>query len=149
MLKYKETSLQIFVPNKKIDETIINELFEIIHRKVSEMFEENTFKSFHVNSTVASNIEIKGEFFSTYSINGFFPPHTTNSVLNLLKFVVINIGGKLALNHAFIDDLEIKWENFKTSNIVFKMLKANERIELDIEHQKKCFDEFCDIVQNI
>ena len=38
MLKYKETSLQIFVPNKKIDETIINELFEIIHRKVSEMF---------------------------------------------------------------------------------------------------------------
>lgn len=148
MLKYKETSLQIFIPNKNIDESVIEELFEITHGTVIKMLEGNTFKSFQINSTVASNIEIKGEFFSTYSISGFFPPHTVNSILNLLKFIIIHVGGRLALNHNFTDDFKIKWEGFETKNMLFKMLKANEKIELDIKHQKNCFDEFCETLQN-
>lgn len=148
MLKYKETSLQIFIPNKNIDESVIEELFEITHGTVLKMLEDNTFKSFQISSTVANNIEIKGEFFSTYSVSGFFPPHTVNSIFNLLKFIIIHVEGRLALNHDFINDLEIRWENFETNNILFKMLKANERIELDIKNQKECFDEFCETLQN-
>jgi hypothetical protein len=149
MLKYKETSLQIFIPNKNIDESVIDELFSITHDTVMKMLKNNTFKAFQISSTIASNIEIKGEFFSTYSISGFLPPHTINSILNLFKFIIIHVGGRLALNHEFIEDLEVKWENFETKNPLFKILKANERIKIDVEMQKGCFDDFCKTLQEL
>ena len=88
MLKYKEKSLRLLIPNKNIEQKNIKQLFDMVDNTINAMLKDNTFKSFQLQSMISDNIEIKGSFYSVYNINGFLPPHAVNSILNLFKYVV-------------------------------------------------------------
>ena len=149
MLKYKEKSLRLLIPNKNIEQKNIKQLFDMVDNTINAMLKDNTFKSFQLQSMISDNIEIKGSFYSVYNINGFLPPHAVNSILNLFKYVVINVGGEIAKDKEYIDDFEIKWEGMKTKNTLLKLLKANERVEWDVEQHKKEFNIFCETLENM
>lgn len=148
MLKYTEKSLRIFIPNEDIEQETIEALFNLMEETIFNMIEKNTFKSFQVTSMITEETEIKGRFYFVYNINGFFPPHTINSILNLFKYIASNMDGLIAVGKEYIDNMDIKWDGVHTQNIIFKLLKANEKIDLDIEHHTKAFNIFIEKVES-
>ena len=139
---YKQYSVIMALPFEDIPEEDMALLIEITDKAVKGIVDDNTFKSYMVTTNINNNIEFRGKKYQHYAINGFLPPHTLESVLNVFRHIVGTLGGKISINLEYIEDFDINWEKEIKVHPILKLFGGKEKVNLDIERQKRVFGEF-------
>ena len=139
---YKQYSVIMGLPFGDIPEEDMDLLIEITDKAVKGIVDDNTFKSYMVTTNTNNNIEFKGKKYQHYAVNGFLPPHTLESILNIFKHIVGTLGGRISINLEDVKDFDIKWEKDIKVPTILKIFGGKEKIEIDVERHQRIFQEF-------